>query len=151
MPKFASSVSPRHVLTIFALMATGMPAVANAQSGAGSNAGSDASAASLEASLEVPVALYEAIAAGGLFSVTAVESTARGSIVTVMAAGMVVSLPVMAVIEPDYNLISGTPKTPTGTAIMTSAGLLLMLGSKALAFIPEPKIRPHIHSRRLAP
>lgn len=123
------------------------PAPARAQS----NHLSDASAASLDASVEVPIALYDALKAGAHFTVTGVQASARGTVLTISVAPAFGSLLLAGLVEPDYNLLSGSPKTSVGTALVVSGGLLLMMGSVAIAFIPDPSARPHIHSRRIHP
>lgn len=122
-----------------------LPAVAQ------SNHLSDASAASLEASVEVPIALYDALKAGAHFTVTGVQASARGTVLTISVAPAFGSILLAGRVEPDFNLLSGSPKTSVGTALVVSGGLLLMLGSTAIAFIPDPSARPHIHSRRIHP
>ncbi|KAF1712899.1 hypothetical protein [Pseudoxanthomonas sacheonensis] len=112
---------------------------------------SDASAASLEASVEVPIALYDALKAGAHFTVTGVQASARGTLVTISVAPAFGSILLAGLVEPDYSLLSGSPKTSVGTALVVSGGLLLMVGSAAIAFIPDPSARPHIHSRRIHP
>jgi hypothetical protein len=116
-----------------------------------SNHLSDASAASLDASVEVPIALYDALRAGAHFTVTGVQASARGTVLTISVAPAFGSLLLAGLVEPDYNLLSGSPKTSVGTVLVVSGGLLLMVGSVAIAFIPEPGARPHIHSRRIHP
>jgi len=116
-----------------------------------SNQISDASAASLEASVQVPIAVYDALKAGAHFAVTGVHASARGTVLTISVAPAFGSLLLAGLVEPDYNLLSGSPKTSVGTALVVSGGLLLMLGSTAIAFIPEPGARAHIHSRRISP
>lgn len=116
-----------------------------------SNHVSDASAASLDASVQVPVAVYDALKAGAHFSVTGVQASARGTVLTISVAPAFGSLLLAGLVEPDYNLLSGSPKTSVGTALVVSGGLLLMVGSVAIAFIPEPSARAHIHSRRISP
>lgn len=116
-----------------------------------SNHLSDASAASLEASVEVPIALYDALKAGAHFTVTGLQSSARGTLLTISVAPAFGSILLAGLVEPDFNLLSGSPKTSVGTALVVSGGLLLMLGSTAIAFIPDPSARPHIHSRRIHP
>ncbi len=112
---------------------------------------SRASGASLEASVQVPIAAFEALRASGHFSVVAVQTVARGTVVTIVASGVTISVLTTALIEPDFNFISGHPGTSIGKVMMGSAGLLLKVGEKVLAFIPEPRVRPHIHSRKLEP
>ena len=129
------------------LLLVGLHAPAHAQS----NHLSDASAGSLDASVEVPIAAYEALKAGAHFTVTAVQASARGTLVTISVAPAFGSLLLAGLVEPDYNLLSGTPKTSVGKALVVSGGLLLMAGGMAIAFIPEPNARPHIHSRRINP
>lgn len=116
-----------------------------------SRALSEASGASLEASVQVPIAAFEALRASGHFSVVAVQTVARGTVVTIVASGVTISVLTTALIEPDFNFISGHPGTSIGKVMMGSAGLLLKVGEKVLAFIPEPRVRPHIHSRKLEP
>ena len=116
-----------------------------------SNHLSDASAASLDASVEVPIALYDALKAGAHFTVTGVQASAQGTVLTISVAPAFGSLLLAGLVEPDFNLLSGSPKTSVGTALVVSGGLLLMLGSTAIAFIPDPSARPHIHSRRIYP
>lgn len=116
-----------------------------------SNHVSDASAASLDASIEVPIAIYDALKAGAHFTVTGVQASARGTVLTISVAPAFGSLLLAGLVEPDYNLLSGSPKTSVGTALVVSGGLLLMVGSVAIAFIPEPSAQPHIHSRRIHP
>jgi hypothetical protein len=116
-----------------------------------SNHVSDASAASLDASVEVPIALYDALKAGAHFTVTGVQASARGTVVTILVAPALGSILLAGLVEPDYNLLSGSPKTSVGQALVVSGGLLLMAGGVAIAFIPEPSARPHIHSRRIVP
>ena len=128
------------------LLFGGLHAPAHAQS----NHLSDASAASLEASVEVPIAAYEALKAGAHFTVTGVKASARGTLVTISVAPAFGSILLAGLIEPDYNLLSGSPKTSVGKALVVSGGLLLMVGGSAIAFIPEPKTREHIHSRRIS-
>lgn len=125
----------------------GLHAPAHAQS----NHLSDASAASLEASIQVPIAAYEALKAGAHFTVTGVQASARGTLVTISVAPAFGSILLAGLIEPDYNLLSGSPKTSVGQALVVSGGLLLMVGGMAIAFIPEPSARQHIHSRRINP
>ena len=125
-----------------ALLATGTAA-------AQSNAVSEASTASLDASIEVPVAAYEALKSGGEFVVTGVQASARGTVMTISVLPAAGSLVLLAMIEPDYNIISGEPRTSLGKAIETSGGLLLELGDRVIAFIPEPRARAHMHSRKL--
>ena len=120
---------------------------ANAQS----NHVSDASAASLDASVQVPVAVYDALKAGAHFTVTGVQASARGTVLTISVAPAFGSILLAGLIEPDYNLLSGSPKTSMGTALVVSGGLLLMVGSTVIAFIPEPSARAHLHSRRISP
>lgn len=116
-----------------------------------SNHVSDASAASLDASVQVPVAVYDALKAGAHFAVTGVQASAHGTVVTISVAPAFGSILLAGLVEPDYNLLSGSPKTSVGTALVVSGGLLLMVGSTAIAFIPEPSARPHLHSRRVCP
>lgn len=116
-----------------------------------SNHVSDASAASLDASVQVPVAVYDALKAGAHFTVTGVQASARGTVLTISVAPAFGSILLAGLVEPDYNLLSGSPKTSVGTALVVSGGLLLMVGSVAIAFIPEPSARAHIHSRRISP
>lgn len=116
-----------------------------------SNHVSDASAASLDASVQVPVAVYDALKAGAHFSVTGVQASAHGTVLMISVAPAFGSLLLAGLVEPDYNLLSGSPKTSVGTALVVSGGLLLMVGSVAIAFIPEPSARAHIHSRRISP
>ncbi len=116
-----------------------------------SNHVSDASAASLDASVQVPVAVYDALKAGAHFAVTGVQASARGTVLTISVAPAFGSLLLAGLVEPDYNLLSGSPETSVGTALVVSGGLLLMVGSTAIAFIPEPSARAHIHSRRISP
>lgn len=116
-----------------------------------SNHVSDASAASLDASVQVPVAVYDALKAGARFTVTGVQASARGTVLTISVAPAFGSILLAGLVEPDYNLLSGSPKTSAGTALVVSGGLLLMVGSMAIAFIPEPGARAHIHSRRISP
>jgi len=123
----------------------------HAQARAQSDHLSDASAASLDASVEVPIALYDALKAGAHFTVTAVQVSARGTLLTISVAPAFGSILLAGLVEPDYNLLSGSPKTSVGTALVVSGGLLLMVGSVAIAFIPEPSARSHIHSRRIHP
>jgi hypothetical protein len=123
----------------------------HASARAQSNHLSDASAASLDASVEVPIALYDALKAGAHFTVTGVQASARGTVLTISVAPAFGSLLLAGLVEPDYNLLSGSPKTSVGTALVVSGGLLLMMGSVAIAFIPDPSARPHIHSRRIHP
>lgn len=115
-----------------------------------SNHVSDASAASLDASVQVPVAVYDALKAGAHFTVTGVQASARGTVLTISVAPAFGSLLLAGLVEPDYNLLSGSPKTSVGKALLVSGGLLLMVGSTAIAFIPEPGARAHIHSRRIS-
>lgn len=116
-----------------------------------SNHLSDASAASLEASVEVPAALYDALKAGAHFTVTGVQASARGTVLTISVAPAFGSILLAGIVEPDFNLLSGSPKTIVGAALVVSGGLLLMVGSTAIAFIPDPSARPHVHSRRIHP
>jgi len=116
-----------------------------------SNHVSDASAASLEASVQVPVAVYDALKAGAHFTVTGVQASARGTVLTISVAPAFGSILLAGLVEPDYNLLSGSPKTSVGTALVVSGGLLLMVGSAAIAFIPEPSACAHVHSRRITP
>jgi hypothetical protein len=116
-----------------------------------SNHASDASAASLDASVQVPVAVYDALKAGAHFTVTGVQASARGTVLTISVAPAFGSILLAGLVEPDYNLLSGSPKTSVGTALVVSGGLLLMVGSTAIAFLPEPSARSHIHSRRISP
>ncbi len=104
---------------------------------------------SVAASAEVPVALYDTLAAAGHVSVTVVETSARGTVIAITAAGAAISLVTLASIEPDYNVLSGHPQTLSGKVVATSAGLFIVTGEKVLAFIPEPQVRRHIHHRRL--
>ena len=129
------------------LLLGGLHSPASAQS----NHLSDASAASLDASVEVPIAAYEALKAGAHFTVTGVRASARGTVVTISIAPAFGSILLAGLMEPDYNLLSGSPKTSVGTALVVSGGLLLMVGGIAIAFIPEPTARAHIHSRRISP
>jgi hypothetical protein len=129
------------------LLLGGLHAPAHAQS----NHLSDASAASLEASVEVPIAAYEALKAGAHFTVIGVQASARGALVTISVAPGFASILLAGLVEPDYNLLSGAPKTSVGQALVVSGGLLLMVGGTAIAFIPEPSARPHIHSRQINP
>lgn len=112
---------------------------------------SDASAASLDASVEVPVAVYDALKAGAHFTVTGVQASAYGTVVTISVAPAFGSLLLAGLVEPDYHLLSGSPRTSVGTALVVSGGLLLMVGGVAIAFLPEPDARAHIHSRRISP
>lgn len=116
-----------------------------------SNHVSDASVASLDASVQVPIAVYDALKAGARFTVTGVQASARGAVLTISVAPAFGSILLAGLVEPVYNLLSGSPKTSVGTALVVSGGLLLMVGSVAIAFIPEPSARPHIHSRRITP
>ena len=116
-----------------------------------SNHLSDASAASLDASVQVPVAVYDALKAGAHFAVTGVQASARGTVLTISVAPAFGSILLAGLVEPDYNLLSGSPKTSVGTALVVSGGLLLMMGSTAIAFIPEPSARAHIHTQRISP
>ena len=111
---------------------------------------SDASAASLEASVEVPVAVYDALKAGAHFTVTGVQASARGTLLTISVAPAFGSILLAGLVEPNYNLLSGSPKTSVGKALVVSGGLLLMVGVEVIAFIPEPGTRMHIHSRRIS-
>lgn len=129
------------------LMFGGFHTPATAQS----NHVSDASAASLDASIEIPIALYDALKAGAHFTVTGVQASARGTVLTISVAPAFGSILLAGLVEPDFNLLSGSPKTSVGTALVVSGGLLLMVGSTAIAFIPDPSARPHIHSRRIHP
>lgn len=140
----------RHL--IFSILALGVllggfHGPANAQS----NHVSDASAASLDASVQVPVAVYDALKAGAHFAVTGVQASARGTVLTISVAPAFASILLAGLVEPDYNLLSSSPKTSVGTALVVSGGLLLMVGSAAIAFIPEPSARAHIHSRQITP
>ncbi|RZA11495.1 MAG: hypothetical protein EOP02_32175 [Proteobacteria bacterium] len=101
--------------------------------------------------MQVPVAIYDALKAGGRFSVTGTRASAKGTVLVISVAPAVGSLLLTAVVEPGYNLLSGSPRTTVGTVLVVSGGLLLMLGETALAFIPDPSTRPHIHSRRIEP
>ena len=116
-----------------------------------SNHVSDASAASLDASAEVPVAVYDALKAGAHFAVTGVQASAHGTVVTISVAPAFGSILLAGLVEPDYNLLSGSPRTSVGTALVVSGGLLLMVGGLAIAFLPEPSARAHIHGRRISP
>lgn len=129
------------------LLLGGFHGSVNAQS----NQVSDASAASLDASVQVPVAVYDALKAGAHFTVTGVQASARGTVLIISVAPAFGSILLAGLVEPDYNLLSGSPKTSAGTALVVSGGLLLMVGSTAIAFIPDPSARPHIHSRRIHP
>lgn len=129
------------------LLLSGLHSPASAQS----NHLSDASAASLDASVEVSIAAYEALKAGAHFTVTGVRASARGTVLTISIAPAFGSILLAGLVEPDYNLLSGSPKTSVGTALVVSGGLLLMVGGIAIAFIPEPTARAHIHSRRISP
>lgn len=129
------------------LLLGGLHAPASAQS----NHLSDASAASLDASVEVPIAVYDALKAGAHFTVTGVHASARGTLVTISVAPAFGSILLAALVEPDYNLLSDSPKTSVGEVLVVSGGLLLMVGGMAIAFIPDPSARPHIHSRRINP
>ncbi|MEP6906568.1 MAG: hypothetical protein ABI858_01090 [Pseudoxanthomonas sp.] len=135
------------LLFAVALPFSGLPETAAAQS----NQASNASAASLDASVEVPIVAFEALSAGGHFSVTAVQASARGTLLTISVAPAFGSLVLATLVEPKYNLLSGTPKTSVGTVLVVSGGLLLMLGEEVIAFLPEPAARAHIHSRKIAP
>lgn len=128
------------------LMLGGFQAPVAAQS----NRVSDASAASLDASVEVPIAVYDALKAGAHFTVTGVQASARGTLLTISVAPAFGSILLAASVEPDYNLLSGSPRTSVGKTLVVSGGLLLMAGDKAIAFIPEPETRAHIHSRRIS-
>lgn len=129
------------------LMFGGFHTPASAQS----NHVSDASAASLDAWVEVPIALYDALKAGAHLTVTGVQASARGTVLTISVAPAFGSILLTGLVEPDFNLLSGSTKTSVGTALVVSGGLLLMVGSTAIAFIPDPSARPHIHSRRIHP
>ncbi|MET0717680.1 MAG: hypothetical protein ABWY34_04680 [Pseudoxanthomonas sp.] len=116
-----------------------------------SNHASEASAASLDASVAVPVAVYDALKAGAHFSVTGVQASARGTLLTISVAPAFGSIILAGLVEPDHDLLSGSPQTSVGTALVVSGGLLLMVAGTAVAFIPEPSARPHLHSRRINP
>ena len=135
----------------FSILALGVLGSFHGPVSAQSNHVSDASAASLDASVQVPVAVYDALRAGAHFAVTGVQASARGTVLTISVAPAFGSILLAGLVEPDYNLLSGSPKTSVGTALVVSGGLLLMVGSAAIAFIPEPGARPHIHSRRVCP
>jgi len=138
----------RHLIfPLLALLLGGFHGPASAQS----NHVSDASTASLDASVQVPVAVYDALKAGAHFAVTGVQASAQGTVLTISVAPAFGSILLAGLIEPDYNLLSGSPQTSVGTALVVSGGLLLMVGSTAIAFLPEPSARAHIHSRRVSP
>lgn len=141
-------VSIRRLLIIPCLL---LALVVSDQAEAQSRAVSEASGASLEASVQVPIAAFEALRASGHFSVVSVQAIARGTIITITASGVTFSVLTTVLVEPDYNFISGHPETSIGKVIIGSAGLLLKVGEKILAFIPEPRVRSHIHSRKLEP
>lgn len=138
---------PRHTCVLALLLAG---ALLQAPASAQSRAVSDASTASLQASVEVPIAIYEALKAAGRFTITGVQASARGTVMTVSLAPAAGSIALIGLIEPDYDF-SSSPDTSVGKVLVGSAGLLLMLGEKVVAFIPEPRTRTHIHSRRLTP
>jgi hypothetical protein len=115
-----------------------------------SRAVSEASTASMQASVEVPIAIYEALKAGGRFTITGLQASARGTVMTISLAPALGSVLLVGLIEPDFNL-SESPDSSIGKVLVVSAGLLLMLGEKVVAFIPQPRARAHIHSRRLTP
>lgn len=133
-----------------ALAACFLASAFHAPASAQSRAVSDASTASLQASVEVPIAIYEALKAGGRFTITGLQTSARGTVMTISLAPALGSVLLVGLMEPDFNL-SESPDTRVGQVLVVSAGLLLMLGEKAIAFIPEPRARTHIHSRRLTP
>lgn len=116
-----------------------------------SNRVSEASAASLEASVQVPLAIFDALKAGGRFTLTGVQASAEGTVLVISVAPAVGSLLLTAMIEPGYDLLSASPRTSAGTVLVVSGGLLLMLGHTAIAFLPDPSTRPLIHSRRIGP
>ena len=61
--------------------------------------------------MEVPVAVYDALKAGAHFSLIGVEASARGTVLTLSVAPAFGSILLVGLLEPDYNLLSDSPKT----------------------------------------
>ena len=138
-------------LSCLPILALGLSPALHLPAHAQSNHVSEASAASLDASVAVPVAVYDALKAGAHFAVTGVNASSQGTLLTISVAPAFASIVLAGLVEPDHHLLSGSPRTSVGTALVVSGGLLLVVGGVAIAFIPEPSARPHIHSRRIYP
>lgn len=126
------------------LLAAAGPASAATQS----DAASRQSDASLAASVEVPVAMAEALSAGGGFSVTAIEASGGALALTVSAVGAGASA--VIVVSAEIARALGIAVGTAVVATVVSTGWILSVAGESLCFVANALARPHLHSRRLA-
>lgn len=113
-----------------------------------SNALSRQSDASLLASADVPVAMVDALSAGGRFSVTALEASGEAVVLTVSGVGLATSamIIVSAELARRLGIVAGTAIV----AVAVSGGWILSAAGEGLAFVADAITRPFIHSMRVS-
>ena len=113
-----------------------------------SNAMSRQSDASLLASVQVPVAMTEALSAGGRFSVTALEASGEGVLLTVSGVGLAASavIVVSAELVRRLGIVAGTAIV----AVAVSGGWILSAAGEGIAFVADALTRHFIHSTRIS-
>ena len=113
-----------------------------------SNAMSRQSDASLLASVQVPVAMTEALSAGGRFSITALEASGDTVMLTVSGVGLAASavIVVSAELVRRLGIVAGTAIV----AVAVSGGWILSAAGEGIAFVADALTRPFIHSTRIS-
>ncbi|MEF3082780.1 hypothetical protein V3391_11250 [Luteimonas sp. SMYT11W] len=113
-----------------------------------SNAMSRQSDASLLASVQVPVAMTEALSAGGRFSITALEASGDTVMLTVSGVGLAASavIVVSAELVRRLGIVAGTAIV----AVAVSGGWILSAAGEGIAFVADALTRPFIHSMRIS-
>lgn len=137
----------RHICRLMLPFVIGLLASATAL--AQSNAISRQSDASLRASAQVPVAMVDALSAGGRFSVTARETSGEAVVLTLSVAGLATSavIVVSAELVRRLGIVAGTAIG----VVAVSGGWLLSVAGEAVAFVADAVTRPFLHSMRIAP
>lgn len=113
-----------------------------------SNAMSRQSNASMMASAQVPVAMVEALSAGGRFSITALEASGEAVVLTVSGVGLAASavIVVSAELVRRLGIVAGTAIV----AVAVSGGWILRAAGEGIAFVADALTRPFIHSTRIS-
>jgi hypothetical protein len=135
-----------------ALLLAAALAWAPAQAALQSDGFSRASEASLQASVEVPVAVVEALAAGGQFVVTGIDRVGGASVAVTVSAVGAAGAGASWVVEVSSEAAQRIGLV-VGTAVVVSVlvtGWMISVAGEALCFIASPELRPQIHSRRIA-
>lgn len=134
------NASARLALCLAAALATAPAAAAQSERASGQ---------SLAAMSAVPDAALELVAAGGRFSITALRPVGASVQVTLTAIGEGTSFVLQ--VSADTVVAAGIGIGAVVESVAVSTGHLLLVGGRALAYVPNRRVAGLMHHEALSP